>query len=603
MGRTWVESDWDKPGYNPKNGKIKGLFNWEGQGFLASHAVTGQVVPLLSFSRPHSRAFHFAWLNFMLCFVMWFAIAPVMPTVKKVPCAAPDSDICAACAKKYPGDVMTFMGEGANADGVIGSKDAECKVCYPYEGRMRGNPGCGGLGLTGFQAKESTLVGIAGTIILRITIGAISDGVGIRRAYTVLLILSSIPGFLLAAAQDYPQVVVLRFIIGFAGASFVLTQLWTTTMFDLNCVGIANATSAGWGNLGGGVGSLVNTGIFSAMKSGGMANNDAWRASVGWSPAVIFILGVSVYLFSDDCPYGNFVDLGKTYSGNRLEEDMNSDEALKASGGEPGSIAAKSLLEAAKNWQTWVLFLCYMFSFGVELIVNGNIVSYFVTVWAMTQSNAGLVGSIFGFLNLFARTLGGWMSDWFLVRYGVRGRIHALFIQTLLMGLCLVTFSALNPDTTSTGMMIVNLVFWGILTSMTEGGTFAVVPYVLPNAVGGCAGIVGAGGNTGALLGNYLILALSGVGGPKPSRNLAFCAMGWGALASAMLCPCLWIPGVGSMFRACEAPAAQPEAPAGKQEAPAPMAPGPMPTFVPAPMGSYPMQPMAMGQPMMMMAQ
>ena len=50
--------------------------------------------------------------------------------------------------------------------------------------------------------------------------------------------------------------------------------------------------------------------------------------------------------------------------------------------------------------------MCYMFSFGVELIVNGNIVSYFVTVWNMSQSNAGLVGAIFGFLNLFARTTG-----------------------------------------------------------------------------------------------------------------------------------------------------------------------------------------------------
>jgi hypothetical protein len=94
-------------------------------------------------------------------------------------------------------------------------------------------------------------------------------------------------------------------------------------------------------------------------------------------------------------------------------------------------------------------------------------------------------------------------------------------------------------------------------------------------------------------------VALKGTGGAKPSRNLAFCAMGWGALASAMLCPCLWIPGVGSMFReqegASSAPA--PEAPA-KQAAPAPVQQGPVPTFVPAPMGSYPMQNM---QPMMMM--
>ncbi len=59
-------------GYNPKNGKVKALFRWEGcaRGQLF-HPSSGQIVPVLSFARPHSRAFHFAWLNFMLCFVMW----------------------------------------------------------------------------------------------------------------------------------------------------------------------------------------------------------------------------------------------------------------------------------------------------------------------------------------------------------------------------------------------------------------------------------------------------------------------------------------------------------------------------------------------------
>ena len=35
--------------------------------------------------------------------------------------------------------------------------------------------------------------------------------------------------------------------------------------------------------------------------------------------------------------------------------------------------------------------------------------------------------------------------------------------------------------------MVLNLVIWGTLTSMTEGGCFAVVLYVLPSAIGGVA--------------------------------------------------------------------------------------------------------------------
>ena len=93
--RVFTESDWDKPGYNVKNGKVRGLFYWEDGSF--THPVSGQIAPIFSLARPHSRAFHFAWLNFFICFIMWFAIAPVMPTVKKARCLAPDSPMCAAC--------------------------------------------------------------------------------------------------------------------------------------------------------------------------------------------------------------------------------------------------------------------------------------------------------------------------------------------------------------------------------------------------------------------------------------------------------------------------------------------------------------------------
>ena len=573
---VYEEKDWDKPGYNVKNGKVRALFRWDGtdRGTLF-HPESKQIVPVLSFARPHSRAFHFAWFNFFICFIMWFAIAPVMPTVKKPKCAAADSDVCKECAILFPNDDMKYSGQKDTPDAPKGAKDAKCKVCYPYEGRAKGRAGCGGLGLTDQQVQISTLVAISGTVILRVLIGPISDGTGIRIAYTVLLILSAVPGFLLAASQNYATVVVWRFMVGFAGASFVLTQLWTTTMFDLNVVGIANATSAGWGNLGGGVSQMLNSAIFASCKASGMKNDTAWRTTLAWSPGVIFILGVSVFLFSDDCPYGNFKEL-KARQSEKDKEEAN-EAALKA-GGEAGSVASKSLIEAGCNWQTWILHLCYMFSFGVELIVNGNIVSYFVTTFGMTQSDAGMVGSIFGFLNLFARSLGGYMSDIYNVKWGPTGRLHALFQQTFAMGICLISFSTLTRDGTGVGGMIVNLVFWGFFTNMTEGGTFAVVPYVLPTAVGGVAGITGAGGNVGAMLGNALMVVLRSR--TKAARMVAFCALGWGALGSAMLIPCLWLQGIGSMFRKAEGAAMQER----DQNKAAPVPPqvnaGPMPQFV-----------------------
>jgi hypothetical protein len=38
----------------------------------------GKELQLLSFERPHMRAFHFAWLSFFFAFVCWSLSAPVL---------------------------------------------------------------------------------------------------------------------------------------------------------------------------------------------------------------------------------------------------------------------------------------------------------------------------------------------------------------------------------------------------------------------------------------------------------------------------------------------------------------------------------------------
>ena len=40
-------------------------------------------IKLLSFKRPHMRAFHCSWFCFFIAFFIWFAIAPLLPEVKE----------------------------------------------------------------------------------------------------------------------------------------------------------------------------------------------------------------------------------------------------------------------------------------------------------------------------------------------------------------------------------------------------------------------------------------------------------------------------------------------------------------------------------------
>ena len=144
-------------------------------------------------------------------------------------------------------------------------------------------------------------------------------------------------------------------------------------------------------------------------------------------------------------------------------------------------------------------------------------------------------------MNICARSIGGYMSDVFYRKWGIRGRLWALFMQTLAMGLLLIGFSTATKDQGGIAMAMVWLFLWAFLTSMTCGGLYSIVPFIEPSAVGGVSGIVGAGGNAGALFG----MAIMGIG-----YRPGFLCIGFMSIMSAMLVPLLWMPGQGSMLAA-----------------------------------------------------
>ena len=89
------------------------------------------------------------------------------------------------------------------------------------------------------------------------------------------------------SVNSFWSLCIVRFCIGFGGAAFVVTQYWTTTMFANNIVGTANATTAGWGNLGGGVTQMLMVGVYSFMRTeAGVGQEDGWRLSF-LVPAII----------------------------------------------------------------------------------------------------------------------------------------------------------------------------------------------------------------------------------------------------------------------------------------------------------------------------
>jgi NNP family nitrate/nitrite transporter-like MFS transporter len=256
------------------------------------------------------------------------------------------------------------------------------------------------LGLSKQQIWTSNIVGVGGTIFMRFLLGPACDKYGARILFAVVLCVASIPTAMLGLVNSSTGLSVIRLFIGIAGGSFVMCQFWTSRMFTKDIVGTANALVGGWGNLGGGVTQLVmGTALFPLFKEITGSPETAWR-TVCIVPAIVaFGTGVTLYYISDDAPKGNYSE-------------------MKKNGTMPEISAAASFRDGAFNFNTWVLFIQYACCFGVELTMNNAAALYFKDEFGQSTESAAAIASIFGWMNLVARGLGGYSSDKLNAKYG-----------------------------------------------------------------------------------------------------------------------------------------------------------------------------------------
>ena len=381
-------------------------------------------IDLLNFKTPQMKAFHLSWIAFFLCFFGWFGIAPLMAIVRDE------------------------------------------------------------LGLTKTQIGNIIISSVAVTIVARLFIGWLLDKIGPRITYTYLLILGAIPVMLIGLSNSYESFLLFRLAIGAIGAAFVVTQYHTSVMFAPNIVGTANATSAGWGNLGGGVTQIVMPLFFAMFVSLGFLDFHAWRLAMVIPGILMVVCGILYYKYTTDFPEGNMKDLRKSSESFRKERE-----------GSKGSFK-----KALKDKRVWALFLIYGACFGVELTINNIAAIYYHDYFSLDLKTAGLIAGLFGMMNLFARSTGGYFGDKAGIKWGLKGRVWLLGIVMFLEGVSLLIFSQMTVLSLAIGSMIV----FSLFVQMAEGATYSVVPFINKKAIGTVSGIVGAGGNAGAVMAGFL---------------------------------------------------------------------------------------------------
>lgn len=380
------------------------------------------------------------------------------------------------------------------------------------------------LSLTTQQIWLSNILAVSGDVVMRFVFGSLTDRFGSRILMGGVLMAASIPTACTGLVNSLTGLCFLRLFIGCAGSSFVMCQCWATRMFTKEIVGTANALVGGWGNVGGGVTQIVmGTALFPLFREVVYADAEdpaqsAWRTVCVVPAVVAFLTGVLVILTSDDCPEGNYKQLIK--EGKMM----------------PVSASA-SLRQGAVNLNTWLLYIQYGCCFGVELTMNNAAASYFVDQFDQKTSTAAAIASVFGFMNIFARGLGGYVSDWANERIGMNGRIWVQFILLLAEGICILIFALMQ----SLWSAILVLTIFSIFVQGAEGSTYGIVPYVNPVAPGAVAGIVGAGGPSGAIAFGMGFLFLS-------KTQHAYFLMGGLVILSAFSCLLINIKGHGGIL-------------------------------------------------------
>ncbi|RFU72703.1 hypothetical protein TARUN_9554 [Trichoderma arundinaceum] len=456
---------WRRPEINPLNGK-------------------SLAFPIFRARDSYATAFWLATLGFFVAFFSWFAFSPLVP-------------------------------EAVKAD----------------------------LNLTQDQITNSNLASLGGTAIVRLIAGPACDKFGPRKVLATLLILGAIPSGLAALVTNIQGLEAVRFFISILGGTFVPTQAYTTTFFDKSIVGTANAFSGGWGNLGGGVTVAVMIGLYERYVNAGYSTHVAWRLCLATVPVPCLLLVASVILLlGKDHPAGKWSARhrlqGMTRETGQVEQtslhqegavarqqpifvdsenlpaqktsafkilDVDSDQqvtVIDTAQSEPLTYA--SLRKILGDPRVWMCAICYLLTFGLETALDAALPGLINTLFVsetFTVVDAAYAASVYGLMNLFARPLGGIISDFLYAQFGLRAKMYWLLATASSQGIAMIGVGVyINNNHATISGVIGFIVVIAITGFAANGACYSIYGHMQPKNIGVVAGIVGAGGNIGGIL-------------------------------------------------------------------------------------------------------
>jgi MFS transporter, NNP family, nitrate/nitrite transporter len=123
--------------------------------------------------------------------------------------------------------------------------------------------------------------------------------------------------------------------------------------------------------------------------------------------------------------------------------------------------------------------------------------------YKLGMKETGYIVAGFALMNIFARALGGIFADIVGKKYGTYGKVVLLALFLACEGIGILFFAKAE----SLSLSIVFLITLALFIKMSNGVTYAIVPFVNKQALGSVSGIVGAGGNVGAIFATITLIS------------------------------------------------------------------------------------------------
>lgn len=302
------------------------------------------------------------------------------------------------------------------------------------------------LDLTNTRTLMLTAVPVVLGSLLRIPVGALTDRLGGRVMFPVVLGISAIPAVIFGFVEGYAALIVVGFFLGIAGSSFAVGVPFVAGWYPKERQGFALGVY-GMGNIGTAVAAFSAPAIVDWLG----------REALGIVAALLLVAtAVVFYSMAEDPPRGPAVDYG----------------AVLRSG-----------------WKLWRLALLYFVTFGGFVAMAVFLPKLLRDWFDISLTNAGLRAAGFTMVATFARPVGGFLSD----RIGSATVLVVVFVGA---GLDAAWLAHISSDPTWLPVTIACLTLAAFL-GLGNGAVFKAVPLDFPEATGAATGIVGAAGGLG----------------------------------------------------------------------------------------------------------